>query len=127
MLSVSLLVVTLAMPATGQQTRLELTASGSVGYTGHTYTPAGFPPGIVSTNSHETSGGADVTAVLYLRPVADDDAAPSLQPFLQRTNRFSLGGGGGAFAVADDLGGPLQGRRGSNGNAWLSVDGYFGP
>jgi len=124
MLSASLLVITLAMPATGQQTRLELTASGNVTYTGYTHTT-----GLATSGGpHDLIGGADVTAVLYLRRLVDDDAAPSLQPFLQRASRFSLGGGGVAFASDYiSFAGTTVQRRGAGGDAWLSLDGYFGP
>jgi hypothetical protein len=56
----------------------------------------------LATAAHAILGDAGLTLTIYARqPLVDDDAPYSLQPFLQRASRVSLGvsGGGSDFSV----------------------------
>jgi hypothetical protein len=114
-----LLAVTLALPATGQDTTFQLTASGSVGVTDY----SSGQPDLAGARSLTGSGGLAITG--FLNPVIDDDAPPSLQPFLQRAGSFSLFGGGGHTSFTRP---PQLGPSGETtfGNVGVDGSGYFG-
>jgi hypothetical protein len=57
---------------------------------------------VYSTDGGWLGGGLNLRASIYGRPVTDDDAAPSLQPFLQRTPRFHLEASVGGRAIRSD-------------------------
>ena len=120
-----LFALALALPATGQPLHLELSLSGSVWYNGNS--PLGPTPGAT-----ELGGGPQLDVNWYPRPIVDDDAAPSLQPFLQRATVLQVNGGGGrtdlTWPVAlSPLSGPPMVRTYGNGGAGVAASGYFGP
>lgn len=76
--------------------------------------------------SHLGGGGA-VRAALYLRPLANDDSSPSLQPFLQRATSFYLGVSGDGFGISYSAGGQTLARRDYAGAAaHVGADVYAG-
>jgi hypothetical protein len=90
-----LFALTLALPASGQEMRLQLDASVMADVRSMSSTePAVNPP------SGEWIGGAAAVGVtVFHRRIVDDDAPPPLQPFLQRVARFHLDAGGGGASV----------------------------
>jgi hypothetical protein len=125
MLAAPLLVVTLALPASGQASHLDVSASGDVEYRAYGFADR-LRPGPV--DAHTVEGGAGIAADLYFDPIVDDDAAPSLQPFLQRAAYFHLAGGGSGFTTDSEFLGGGRGRRtGSSGHGTVGLAGYFGP
>jgi hypothetical protein len=109
MLAARLLALTLFLPPTGQSTTLQLSLSGDFRFL--QFTP---PPAVmVAGNGRTLEGWGVVGATLFLHPVRDDDAAPSLQPFLQRASALRVEGQGGGFDLARPA--PLVGRNGSFG------------
>src|SRR5215475_2114725 len=86
------LALTLVLPANPNGARFELEAFGFVGYQGIDTTldrPLVAPP-----NGHATVGGGRLALDVFGRRLVDDDAAPPLQPFLQRVARFHVDAGG---------------------------------
>ncbi len=71
-------------PAT---THATIAGSATVGY-------SSFDP------AHAVDGTGNVAGIIYLRPLVDDDAPRSLQPFLQRASTVSLGFSLGGFTTS---------------------------
>jgi hypothetical protein len=128
-----LLGLTLALPATTRETRFELSAAANLAYHALHWNGSGsFPP----LDGRSLGGSGTVGLTVFGRRIVDDDAAPPLQPFLQRSPRFHLGGSGGSSDVTYptlalspvEPARPfvrLQGTR-SAGHVDLSGDGYIG-
>jgi hypothetical protein len=97
------LVVLSALPVSGGTSRLELWAGLTL--------DAGSNNNALAYSSPGGWIGGDLTlgAVVFGHRVKDDDAAPSLQPFLQRTARYSLQviGGGETIQTGSIPIGPL--------------------
>jgi hypothetical protein len=106
----AILAISLALPPSGARSRLELDASAL--FDGRTldssptgWFAGGFAPGGINPrapgiyNGQWLGGGGSLGLTVFLHSVVDDDAAPSLQPFLQRSGSFHLGGGGSGASV----------------------------
>jgi hypothetical protein len=83
-----LLVLTLALPSTGQTAHVYAAVTASLQLRDYD-----FGPNHIEL-ADEIQGGADLDLAYFFRPVHDDDAPPDLQPFLQRLPRLHLDGGG---------------------------------
>jgi hypothetical protein len=123
MLLAPLLVTTLTLAPTGAASRIDLGVGADVALDSWRYPP---PPGWFEVpGGHSTGGEAFAGMTLYLRDVVDDDAPPTLQPFLQRTSFFHLGGGGGGYSATNPSGNvPTFGSH--FGDVGLSAGGYAG-
>jgi hypothetical protein len=86
-----------ALPATDRSARLEVEASAFFGVRHFDQLAYSFF-GLVS--GYELRGGGSAGLTIFAARVVDDDAAPSLQPFLQRVFRFHIGLGGDGRAVS---------------------------
>jgi hypothetical protein len=120
------------LPPTGQPTRLQLDASGWL----DALALQTSPPPLSPPAGDGLDGGGALAITAFARALADDGAAPPLQPFLQRVARFRLEGGGGAATIhwpantlsASNPGGPFI-RYTTNerhGQARAHADGYVG-
>jgi hypothetical protein len=97
---------------------------------GSKYSLQNVPPNL-STDG--TTQNLDFGLTRYLAPLRDDGAPYSLQPFLQRSSRWSFGLGGGHFSTRNPFGG--QDRTDWNGaisgsldlyvKRWLALNGGF--
>ncbi len=111
-----LLAVATAIP--DASSRVQLDAGGAFGYTAFAPPQKGQP---FDEHSLSGSGGAGVT--LYPRPLVDDDAPLSLQPFLQRLTTLRLSVGAGGFDTTQSQ--PYVGERiGTNASAQANADVY---
>ncbi|HWE29893.1 MAG TPA: hypothetical protein VHB97_17905 [Polyangia bacterium] len=88
MLTTLLLGLTLALPPTQDKTELLVDFDAGVAYR-PTSVDSESAPG------REIGGFAAVGFTLFDRAIVDDDAAPSLQPYLQYATQLHVGGGGG--------------------------------
>jgi len=113
MLSAPLLVMTLALAPSNQSYRVDVYAAGHLDVT----------TGDDNTNgSRELGGRGGLGVSIYLRRLADDDAPPSLQAYLQRTPVLHLdAGGGGSSTTWND---PVPHESASTGWADVSISGY---
>jgi hypothetical protein len=88
----TLLAVTLALPASGEASRAELTAAGQLDL-----------HALAAKSADLTGAGmgaaGSVGVTVFGRRLVDDDAAPTLQEFLQRAPRFHVEGGGGGASI----------------------------
>jgi hypothetical protein len=96
-LHASLLALTLALPAASQPTWVELTAFAQL--QAQTLTAPPLASGVPSPGGRSLGGDATLGITVFARPLRDDDAAPSLQAFLQRAPRVRVEGGGGAATI----------------------------
>jgi hypothetical protein len=85
-----------ALPSTGEGSWVELSAAVriDVGTLNKPYSLS-----MPLTTGGWVGGGAMASIDVFGRRVVDDDAAPALQPFLQRVARFGLEGGGGQVDI----------------------------
>lgn len=90
MLALPLFAATLALAPTGDSIRFSVAASGTFDASNYGAPAPGYFQG-----EETLAGRAGLGLTLYLRRIVDDDAPPSLQPFLQRATYFHLDGGGG--------------------------------
>ena len=117
MLSLPLFAATLALAPTGNTTRLELATGGGV----QSVVVAQQPPG--SGSSIGGQGGLGLT--LYGHRIVDDDAPPSLQPYLQYAFQLHVDGGAGGFRYTPDPPASAPGNDSVNGYANVTASGYF--
>ena len=131
MIAAAILGVVSALAPTGGGTRLELAAQAALESRNLWDTMAKDPP-----RGDSFGGGATLGATVFLRRVVDDDAAPSLQPFLQRASSIHAEAGGGSTTTNF----PLAVLRSDNPSAYLlryatvedrahaavSADGFWG-
>ncbi|HEX6838545.1 MAG TPA: hypothetical protein VF334_18335 [Polyangia bacterium] len=118
MLSLPLLVTTLALAPTGNTSRLELDVGASVQSLSFTLNGGGLDDGA----SLGGQGGVGVT--LFASRVVDDDAPPSLQPYLQAVSQLHVDGGAGGFHAQPGPASTLPPNDSHNGYADLSALGY---
>jgi hypothetical protein len=116
-----LLGLTLALAPTSQTTRLEVSATGEAGYLSADFSD----PGRVVPRASITGGAAWGRVTLFFDDIIDDDAAPSLQPFLQRAGQLTLSGSGGGWTTKYGAG--YEPVTNSGGGAGIDASGYFGP
>jgi hypothetical protein len=129
MLAPFLAAVLAALPATGEPVRVDVSASAQ--FDGRTIMLAHSPD-----EGAWLAGEGSVAATLYSRKLVDDDAAPGLQPFLQRAWSLHVDGGGGGGAVrypfkTINVTAPSSKlidyrARVDDAHAALTADGYFG-
>jgi hypothetical protein len=124
MLSLPLLALTLAIASPAETLSMELSGSG---YYGHTDAHFGNGGGFPSTSGAVVDGGGgNVGARVFFSHLTDDDAAPSLQPFLQRVG-FFFGSAGGSRLSTVYEGSSDQSVATSAAHVSLAAGGYFGP
>jgi hypothetical protein len=121
MLATLLLGSTLALASTSETTRVEIVAGGEGGYSRYDFTGSTR----TATGASISGGAGWGTLRFFFDSIRDDDAAPPLQPFLQRAGRFSLSANGGAWST--DYGKGFLPASSSGGGAGVDTDGYFGP
>ncbi|MCA1665079.1 MAG: hypothetical protein LC659_12560 [Myxococcales bacterium] len=120
MLALPLLVTTLTLAPTGTSSRVELGVAGEFDET-----TVGLPPALALSSAGLSVGGkGGVGLTLFGTRVVDDDAAPALQPFLQRTAALQLDAGGGGFDLTPPDGSALVPHHGSLAYADVSAWGY---
>ena len=120
MLSLPLLVTTLALAPTGGSSRLELEAGASF--------QAGtvrLAPSSAVDDGSAVGGQGGVGLTLFGHRISDDDAPPSLQPYLQYAFLLHVDGGAGGFHFTRNAGSTLPGNDSTSGYADASVSGYF--
>jgi len=112
-----LLAITLALPASGEKNHVDVSVAGNA-------TVASFAPDNGPSDGHGAQGEGSVGATIYPRGIVDDDAAPGLQPFLQRAFRLHFGGwgGGGASYAGDGPNAPERDFSFGGADVWL--EGY---
>src|SRR5579884_2700108 len=114
----ALLTLALALPPTGEASQLSLDLSANF-----TYFSLSWPvsTGALAGDGRAVEGGGSFAATFYLgRPVIDDDAPLSLQPFLQRASVVTLALAGSGFSLTS----PGFDRTGSSGLVSADVAGY---
>ncbi len=121
MLALPLFVITLALAPTGDGSRLELGAVADFEGTAVRVSPLviGF-----GGDGGALGGQAGASFTLFGRRVVDDDAPPSLQPYLQRVFTLHVDGGGGGFRFAPDVNNANGGNDSTNGYADAYAAGY---
>lgn len=121
MVATSLLVLTLALPPSGGESHWQLAVGGAFTYRAFSDGPGIGMPLTVDGSTLQGSGTAAVG--YFTRALVDDDAAPSLQPFLQRATELSLDGYGYGFHLTAWPLGP-HGRDGDGGAVHASATSY---
>jgi hypothetical protein len=81
-----------ALAASGESTRLQLDVAFAIDARSLSATP----PPVAPPPGHSVGEDIGVRATIFHRRVVDDDAAPALQPYLQRLWSFSVAAGGSA-------------------------------
>ena len=122
MLALPLFVTTLALAPTGGSSRLELGAAGQFDATAVSL-PA--PPFSGSDDGLAVGGQGSFGLTLFGRRIVDDDAPPSLQPYLQRAAQLHVDGGGGGLSFSRDASSSLAGNTRTTGFADLNASGYL--
>jgi hypothetical protein len=122
-LFVALLAVGLSLAPTGARVRLELSGDGAFTYTN--LTPSG-PGSDTVTDEFGLAGNGRLRVSLYpCRPLIDDDAPLSLQPFLQRAFRVQASGGFfGSDTEVDSVGLDPTHQRSQSGFFQALAEGY---
>jgi hypothetical protein len=120
MIAAPLFFATLALAPTGEGTLVEGSASAQIGHVDATNSGADAAPQVQSNG-----GGVDAGVTLFFDRVVDDDAAPSLQPYLQRVASFGLSGGG--YGYSFDFGPGTRPVDRSGGGLSVGMNAYFGP
>ena len=127
----ALLVLTLALPATGADHRVDVSVSVDLQSSSSPLAPAGVDPQYTGPTGRlqSLSGEGSAGVTLFARRLRDDDAPPSLQAFLQRATDVHLGGSGfgGASAYPNlDGSGPGRSISFSGGSANASAEATLG-
>jgi hypothetical protein len=119
MIALPLLAVTLTLAPSGGRTSAEVWAAGQVMATGSDTetTP--------SQHVSALTGGGSAGVTFFLHRLVDDDAAPTLQAFLQRSGTLSVSGGGSSQTVSPVE--PILSQSIAYGDVGLDADGYLGP
>ncbi|MGZ3406425.1 MAG: hypothetical protein ACXVAN_08295 [Polyangia bacterium] len=112
-----LLVSTLTLAPTGADSRFELVAGGAFDHNLITVPSS-------SEGANGFDGRAGIGLNLFVRRLRDDDAPPTLQPFLQRVGELHIDGGGGGFTVSQPSNSTLPDRVGHSGYFDLAAWGY---
>jgi hypothetical protein len=127
----ALLVFLFALAPTGTRSRLELDASAffdgralSMSFYSGGLLPGSQGNSLTTADGQWLAGGGGLGFTVFSKSLVDDDAAPPLQPFLQRAARFHLGGAAaGASIDYPGQAGITTKRVDGNVNAW--ADGYI--
>jgi hypothetical protein len=120
MLSLPLFAATLVLAPSGNSSRVELITGG--GFDASTVTLS--VPGSADGHGTVLGGQGGFGFTLFGQRVVDDDAPPSLQPYLQYATSLHVDGGGGGFRFANDA--PAQpGNDSTSGYANVNASGYF--
>jgi hypothetical protein len=121
MLSLPLFAASLVLAPTGNSSRVELVSGG--GFNAATVTMSS--PGSLAERGLSLGGQGGVGFTLFGPRVVDDDAPPSLQPYLQYAAQLHVDGGGGGFRFSPDSATSGPGNDSSNGYANVNASGYF--
>lgn len=120
MLALPLLAATLALAPTGASSRVEL--DGSLEFDAAAFTLA--QPTSSGDGGLGLGGQGAAGFTLFGRRIVDDDAPPTLQPYLQRAAQLSVGGGGGAIDFQRNGTPPLPDSYRTLGHADVTASGY---
>ena len=120
MLALPLLVTTLALAPTGDGARFEFSLGGD--FQGTAVRMA--PPIIGFSDGHTLGGTGGAGFTLFGQRVIDDDAPPTLQPYLQRVFQLHADGGAGGFRFRQDADAAAPGNDSTNGYADVNLSGY---
>jgi hypothetical protein len=122
-LNALILVLSLALPASGAETRVELSVGGQINVANASALPSQLGP----LDWSRIGGGGSLGVGVYLgRKLVDDDAPLSLQPFLQRKTTLSLFGNGAGLSSDWNQGALRVAHRDwRQGSVTMSAGGYI--
>lgn len=126
MLALPLLVTTLTLAPTGASSRFELSLGAEFAAESITLPSQMLLP---DDSMLSTGGQGGIGLTLFATRVVDDDAPPSLQPYLQRVSQLHVDGGASGYSASPATGGQLLPATGYGGyvdvNGTAYLDRFF--